>query len=432
MSKDHLNDVGLKPFLALQDHLLNIFEPFDLNPAPEVEVAESESWQGAYHNNYMLPEHLRDAADRAESLSKDRSRKTPLDQRLQVRAELEDGLVKEDSKRVHKLTTTLAWLHSRGESHNEGVLTVGVDAIMNFNIEGDAGGEDSQIQSLWFYQTSGGLPSKEYYEEKPILDLYQSVVKELLIDVASNTKASRHPSKRDLLSDLVEEFTEIDTEGWPWPWPGGDDTPKPAPSDAPGGGAQKEPLDVRMNKLATKVVHFERELVRAGADPEYLFNPHFAYNPYPSEKVDKALSFFSLPTYLSSFAPRMYPANITVTHPPYLKSVSKLVSETPDYVLSGYFTTRLAMTYSSALGPKVGVRKATRRLEEVLRGLKPGTEENRQDKCLAFVDEIVGFIAGREFVREAFSPEAKQDGEDIIKGKVFSCSIRTSKQTNFR
>lgn len=169
-----------------------------------------------------------------------------------------------------------------------------------------------------------------------------------------------------------------------------------------------------MERLAAKVVHFERELIRAGADPERLFNPHYAYNPYPTKKVGKHLPFLDIPTYLSAFAVRSFPENITVTHPAYLKSVSQLVDATPDYVLSGYFTTRLALTYASALGPKTGVRAEARRLEEVLKGIKKGTEENRQDVCLNWVDNVVGFIAGREFVREAFSPEAKKEGEDII------------------
>lgn len=172
-----------------------------------------------------------------------------------------------------------------------------------------------------------------------------------------------------------------------------------------------------MDRLAAKVVRFERELVRAGADPEYLFNPHYAYNPYHTEQVDKQLPIVDLRAYLSTYNLRHFPENITVTYPPYLKAVSRLVEDTPDYVLSGYFATRLAFTYSSALGPEVGVRQATKRLGDALKGIKKGTEENRQDTCLAAVDGIVGFIAGREYVREAFSAEAKEDGTKIINCK---------------
>jgi hypothetical protein len=37
---------------------------------------------------------------------------------------------------------------------------IAVDSLFGFVLEGDASGDDSQIQSLFFYQTSGGLPAK--------------------------------------------------------------------------------------------------------------------------------------------------------------------------------------------------------------------------------------------------------------------------------
>ena len=293
----------------------------------------------------------------------------------------------------------------------------GVSALFSMNIEGDAGGDDSQVQSLWFYQTNGGLPSKEYYEEKPILDLYTSVVADVLVDIAIHVKDHGDKEKRDIIGDIVAEAVEVEQNGWPWPWPG-DDKPKPAPGDGSPDGKTEEPLETRMERLAVKVVNFERELIRAGADPEYVTNPHYAYNPYPTEKVDKHLPIIDLRSYLSTFDIRHYPVNITVTHPPYLKSVSRLVADTPDYVLSGYFATRLGFSYSSALGPKVGIQQATKRLGDALKGIKKGTEENRSDFCLTAVDGVVGFIAGREYVREAFSAEAKEDGTNIINGKL--------------
>jgi hypothetical protein len=40
------------------------------------------------------------------------------------------------------------------------VIDTGVGALINFAIEGDAGGEDPQVQGLSVYQAGGGLPSK--------------------------------------------------------------------------------------------------------------------------------------------------------------------------------------------------------------------------------------------------------------------------------
>ena len=283
------------------------------------------------------------------------------------------------------------------------------------------------MQSLYLYQAVGGLPTKEYYEEKPILDLYHSVVKGILIDIASHSHRS---VKRGLTEDLIEDLA-LQGEGWPWPWPGKGDDPDGDDKTPGRGGSHKtdEPLDERMETLAGKIVVFERELMRAGADPEFLANPKYAYNPYPTQKVGKALPFLDIPQYLAAFGVRNFPENITVTHPPYLNSVTHLVDATPDYVLSGYFTLRLAMAHGSALGYDTGVWQQLRRLKETLSGLKPGTKEVRQDVCLRWVDEIVGYIAGAEFVDKAFGQDARQDAENIINCELRPPRLDTAKTT---
>ncbi|WWD16116.1 hypothetical protein CI109_100541 [Kwoniella shandongensis] len=425
MDVDTLNEIGRKPFIELSDHVVDIFGPFDLNPAPGSSfVDEAQEWQGAYDESYAVSDELLASAEKVSALKEAKKLGRALAHLDRSQAPKIDATDVEEysfsSERRQKITKTLAWLDARG-----------VDALVNFEIEGDAGGEDSQVQSLWLYQAFGGLPSKEYYEEAPILDLYQSVITGILTDIAEHTSVRREKSKRDFLDDiaaledeaeldaLIEKFDDlVESAEWPWPWPSdGDNDGKTSPGNGHHD-TDDEPVGKRIEKLAAKVVKFERDIVRAGADPEYLFNPHFSYNPYATEKVSKALPFLDVPSYLSSFSPRVFPTNITVTHPPYLKSITKLVEETPDYVLSGYFITRLALTHGSALGPKVTIRQEIRRLQEVLRGIKKGTEEDRQDVCLARVDNILGFIAGKEFVKEAFSPEAKKDGEHIIRNIV--------------
>ncbi|ODN83287.1 hypothetical protein L202_01458 [Cryptococcus amylolentus CBS 6039] len=412
---DTLNDVGEKPLLELVEHILSSFGEFDLIPAPKAEDFREEnfSYDGAYDESYEVSKELKESAIEVEEMKEAKEHGTFSDLADKEPEELGAEKVKFSGERRQRITKTLAWLHSRG-----------VQGLINFEIEGDAGGEDSQIQSLWLYQASGGLPSKEYYDEAPILDLYHSVISGILTEIAKHTSVKKgKESKRDwaeLIDVALEEaVAEVEDESWPWPWPGkGEPEPEPEPEPKPTPPDADEPIDERIDRLAHKVLQFEKDLVKAGADPENLFNPHFAYNPYPTQNVSKALPFLDIPTYLSTFAPRNFPESITVTHPPYLKAVTRLVDETPDYVLSAYFTTRLALTYADALGPKTVIRQNTRKLQEVLKGIKKGTEENRQDVCLGWVDDIVGFIAGREFVREAFSPEAKEEGEGIIKSIV--------------
>jgi hypothetical protein len=111
-----LNDVGLRPFLALEDHLLNIFEPFDINPAPEaVGVAGvAAEWRGSYEKDYELPEHLLEASEMVSRLKSSRHIGKTVASPAMI--DIEEALVKEDKERIQKLTTTLAYLHSRGES----------------------------------------------------------------------------------------------------------------------------------------------------------------------------------------------------------------------------------------------------------------------------------------------------------------------------
>lgn len=289
---------------------------------------------------------------------------------------------------------------------------LGVNVLFRFSIQGDSTGNNSQIQGLHFYQAFGGLPAKGFYEETELFDLYQQVIKGILVALVSGAHGPDH-EKRDLASTLVGlAGEEVGHSSWPWPWPGHDDDkqdPVPFP-DRP-----KDTIEQRMGRLATKVVQFERELIRAGADFEKLYNPLYSSNTYALEKVDRALPFVDLRSYLQSMRiGGSFPEKVVVTHPPYLKSVSRLVEETPDHILSAYFVARLAFIYAPYLGPETALWQEVRRLDEVLEGLEKGTKEDRQATCLRVVDKIIPNIAGAEFVREVFSPEAKKEGTQII------------------
>ncbi|ORX33753.1 hypothetical protein BD324DRAFT_584453 [Kockovaella imperatae] len=401
MDLDKLSEVGIGPLISLTDKILDMSGPFDTSSSDDAELFNpAEEWRGEWREDYVVPDHLLERLERHE-LAKHLGTARILHHDHPAELPSEDSKIPVDAERRAKITKTLAWLNSRGAS-----------GLVEFQIEGDSGGDDPQMQSLGLYQASGGLPTKEYYEEKAIMDLYHTVVKDILIDVASHTHQS---SKRDLTEHLIEAIALKGEEGWPWPWPGKGDEPDDGGRPGRGGSPpSSEPLEERMDRLAAKVVSFERELMRAGADVEKLYNPKYAYNPYSTEKVGKALPFLDIPAYLSTFAIRSFPVNITVTYPPYLESVTRLVDDVSDDVLSGYFVLRLALEYAPALGYDTGVWTATRRLKEALSGLKKGTKEIRQEFCLRQVDSIVGYIAGAEYVAKAFGPDAREDAQNII------------------
>jgi endothelin-converting enzyme len=256
---------------------------------------------------------------------------------------------------------------------------------------------------------------QQYYEEKPIMDLYTHVVADILKAV---TKASAgHLERRDI---------------WPPWWPGGGD------SDEHKDGDHKKVK--AFQTLAKKVVAFERELIRAGGDPyvdhtrkallptltypsshsELLSNPTYANNPYGFHNLSNALDFVSLDDYLSAFAPRNHPNKIIVTYPPYLKALRKILAQTPDHVLSAYFATRFSLSYASLLGPRTPVWMAARSLQEVLTGLKKGTPQDRTEFCLRVVDELdgLGLLAGKEFIDRKFGGNSKATAERVINSEL--------------
>jgi endothelin-converting enzyme len=108
----------LKPLEPLVKHLLDIFEPFDLIPAPDAEVTEMQAgWAGTWDESYTVSEDLLHRAESVASIQKSRAftRPTEKDSTYELDADVET-MVKIDKERSAKLTKTLAYLHSRGTS----------------------------------------------------------------------------------------------------------------------------------------------------------------------------------------------------------------------------------------------------------------------------------------------------------------------------
>ncbi|KAI0035727.1 metalloprotease [Vararia minispora EC-137] len=312
------------------------------------------------------------------------------------------------SKKMGKgkgFTAALAYLHSKG-----------ISALFDMSPEGDAA-VDPNWMILWFSQPwSFGLPSKEYFQDADMRELYTDVLTRLL--TALNEEEPDAAKWEDLISarrDMTEAQTaqaafsldEHDTEEaqkiWPpWPWPpwGGDD-------------GDKKPLDPET--LAKKIVEFERNLANATLDLDKLTqDPFGTYNKVPISNVTSQLSKISFPNYFAAFNPRNYPEEVIVTYPPFVTDLGRLLNDTDDEVLEGYFVARAALSLSSRLSMKTEEWKAVRGLQEVLQGIKPGAVGDRAEYCVNQVDSALGFAAGRFFVNETFGGDSRDKGIHII------------------
>lgn len=153
-----------------------------------------------------------------------------------------------DAERAKKqgLTAALAFMHSRGmcehflKSCSYSPNIAGIPALFQFDIDGDIGHDPNDLE-LWFGQPDLGLPSKEYYAEKEIRDLYRTTIEKMLL--------------------AIMEAEEAEAKGGvkfpPWPWPpwGGDDDDK-----------KSENKTMTAARLSRQVLKFESDIAAAAAD----------------------------------------------------------------------------------------------------------------------------------------------------------------------
>ncbi|KIJ23039.1 hypothetical protein M422DRAFT_81961, partial [Sphaerobolus stellatus SS14] len=271
------------------------------------------------------------------------------------------------------LTAALSYIHSRG-----------IDALFEFIIEGDVG-VDPNAMTLWFYQPGFGLPSKEYFEDKDIVDKYTSTLERFFA--------------------ALNENSEENVQYWPpFPWPpwGGDDD-------------DKKPQYKTPAELAKAVVEFEGKIAIATLDLDRLQqDPFGTYNPVNARNISESIPQVDFPGYWSSFTPRAFPDRIIVTYPPYLESLSSLLSNTSDDVIEGYLIARVTQSLAEYLGQETEIWKANRELVELLTGIKKGAVGDRAEYCATKVTNTLGFASGRFFVQEAFGGESRSKATRVI------------------
>ncbi|KAI0727183.1 metalloprotease [Fomitopsis betulina] len=308
--------------------------------------------------------------------------------------------VKVQEKHITGLTAAIAYLHSRG-----------VGGLFSAEIEGDVG-NDPNFMTLWFSQPELGLPSKEYYDEEPFVELYQEVLERLLVTLSKEEEyidAIKGPVTTSDEEPVYQERLRV----WPpWPWPpwGGDDDGDHDGDDGSG------PMDPeKAHKVAKNIIKLEKAIADASLDLDILYqDPVATYNPVPINNLTAQLPQIDLPEYFAAFTPRDFPNTVILTSVTYPSSLSVILNETDAETLEGYLVTRAALALSPYLGYDTQAWKAVRTLEERLKGLKKGAVGDRAEFCTTQVESALGFASGRYFVNETFAGDSKRKGTQII------------------
>lgn len=196
---------------------------------------------------------------------------------------------------------------------------------------------------------------QEYYLEASVTEVYEKVLAEVLEEVFKLTHGSKAVGGDD---DAQVQ----------WEWPHLPWNPAPAPDDRGKKPPKSSSARALAKQAAASVLAFEQRLAKVQADPEYLQDPTYSYNPMSFAKLAKRLPI-DLAAYVSSFAPRNFPDKIVVTSPEYLKKMTRIVEQEEDYVLQSYLLARVAMKFARNLGD-TKIRQSTERLSTLLTGVK--------------------------------------------------------------
>ena len=143
-------------------------------------------------------------------------------------------------------------------------------------------------------------------------------------------------------------------------------------------------------------------------------DPIATYNPKPISNLTDSLPEINFHTYFSTFTPRSYPDRVILTSTTYAASLSSILNETSRDTIEAYLEMRAALTLSGNLGLSTEPWRATRALEERLRGIKTGAVGDRAEFCVSRVENAMGFAAGRYFVKEVFGGDSREKGTKVI------------------
>ncbi|KAK9468482.1 hypothetical protein V1512DRAFT_259596 [Lipomyces arxii] len=245
--------------------------------------------------------------------------------------------------------------------------TLAVTAIIQFDIDADDMNPD--YTALKLYQPMNGLPSKDYYARETITTEYAIAIKNVLANV---------------LQDANSTLSAAET-------------------------------DARYEQLAKEVVAFETRLANIGMDLEELFDGSKTYHPYTPYQLQQAFSSLDFNHIIKTMTKSTsLPSQIIVSYPQYLTDLTTVLSTTSRETLQTYFLWKAIEVLATHLSDDAA--QPVTEFRNRLRGIDPSVRSQRWQTCVREVDSLTGWILGRYYTEVAFSPVAKQIGEDIIYG----------------
>ncbi|CAI4212311.1 unnamed protein product [Parascedosporium putredinis] len=164
----------------------------------------------------------------------------------------------------------------------------------------------------------------------------------------------------------------------------------------------------------SKVVDFEKKLAAVSPSTEDRLNVTKYYNPMVIDEAAALVPELEIQALISELAPKdVVVERVIVASPEYLDALSGILKDTEKDVLEAYFSWKAIQSLSSYV--ESDSVKPYKRFRNELTGKEPDSAPDRWRTCVRHVDGGLGWILSRFFIERAFSAQAKEFGDTIIK-----------------
>ncbi|KAF9150407.1 hypothetical protein BG015_007786 [Linnemannia schmuckeri] len=252
---------------------------------------------------------------------------------------------------------------------------VGVTTMVDFDVDADPKNPDDNVLKLG--ESGLGLPSKEYYQEEKIVNIYQKAVEDMFTIVMGTSNKDGE--------DAASAMTNTN-----------------------------KPPVVSWAEVAKNVVEFEKLLAAISSEQEDLDNSELTYNPRSLSEITELIPAVDWSLVLEKLltSGTNVPNPIIVSSPEYLQKLNALLKDTPAMTLQNYFAWRLIKNLSSNLA--VELRKPMQQLKAALQGVSADLVTPRWETCIDVVDNSLGAMAGHYFIEKMFQGDSKEMADSII------------------
>jgi putative endopeptidase len=154
---------------------------------------------------------------------------------------------------------------------------------------------------------------------------------------------------------------------------------------------------------ASRVMALETKLAAASLTPVQLRDPTASYHPMSLEQADALMPGFQWQQYLSELGLARL-TSVNIGQPDFFKAVSSAIQDAPIDDWKAYLRWKLLDAAASSMSSNfVNEDFSFRSTLTGAREMLP-----RWRRCLSSADRVVGEALGREYVKVAFTPEAKK------------------------